>query len=234
MQFATPLEITQSLTAFSGLRSVPGVTFGCLSCLMYLGSSVRLFVPSSSSLHLAAETDKTRNVCLLSRAERHARWSPMQSLGYLVGWICRLFIRGRAARKAFSVFTPATRTTSNAASPRKIGSFSFTCTWSKNGHLSVLFSVISQSQKQICNLDHVLEYVLFSHRRTAKTPWSKSRHFRVRMYFFLALMGLRPEKRDCVGVGCTCTAAACKLVSRQGPRAHFAPAKTSRAVLPRV
>ncbi len=30
------------------------------------------------------------------------------------------------------------------------GSFSFTCTWSKNVHLYVLFRVISQSQKQIC------------------------------------------------------------------------------------
>ncbi len=56
------------------------------------------------------------------------------------------------------------------------GSFSFTCTWSKNLHLYVLFSVISQSQKQTCILitfwstfsSHVyvqlkLPYVIITH-----------------------------------------------------------------------
>ncbi len=53
--------------------------------------------------------------------------------------------------------------------PQTVGSFSFTCTWSKNVHLYVLFSVISQSEADL----HVLEHVLFLRLRAAETPWYK-------------------------------------------------------------
>ncbi len=56
------------------------------------------------------------------------------------------------------------------------GSFNFTCTWSKNVHLYVLFWGIGKSQKWIwIYIDNVLEHVLFSRLREAKTPYCRGR-----------------------------------------------------------